>query len=78
MACLCMATAGCNRGRDSHLITSIGQMSRVPAHIESGSYPAQFQGWVTMPDKASNLLCVEDATGAVRVELIGSSESFQP
>jgi len=42
-------------------------MSRVPAHIESGSYPAQFQGWVTMPDKPRNLLCVEDTTGAVRV-----------
>jgi signal transduction histidine kinase/CheY-like chemotaxis protein len=53
-------------------------MSRLPSQIESGRYPTQFQGWATVPDKFSNLLCVEDATGAARVELVGSSETFQP
>jgi len=77
VACLWVAVQGCKPRRDTHLITSMGQISRLPVQIESG-YPAHFQGWVTVTDKEASLMCVEDSTGAVRVDVLGSSESFQP
>ena len=78
MACLWMVADACQRGPARRVITSIGQMASLPAQIEDGSYRTQFTGWVTLMDKASNLVFVEDGTGAARVDLVGPSEIFVP
>ena len=77
LACLWVLTDGCARGPDRRVIASIGQMSSLPTQIESGSYPTRFTGWVTLLNKAANLLFVEDGTGAARVDL-AVSDSFEP
>lgn len=71
---LCLAINGCKSKADTHRVTSIGEVSGLPSQIASGRYPIQFQGWVTVPDRAANMLCVEDATGAARAWNLSASK----
>ena len=73
-----MTLHGCKPRPDSRLSTSIAGNSSLSSQAGGGRNSVQFQGWVTVPDKAANMLYVENPTGAARVDLASSSETFHP
>jgi signal transduction histidine kinase/ActR/RegA family two-component response regulator len=63
-----LAAASCT-GRHAAPLERIGQVAALPFQVADHRVPVHLKGWVTLSDPTTNLMFLEDGTGAARVTL---------
>jgi signal transduction histidine kinase/ActR/RegA family two-component response regulator len=64
-----LAAGSCIGNRTAGPLERIGQVAALPFQVTDHRVPVHLKGWVTLSDPSTNLMFLEDGTGATRVSL---------
>jgi len=64
-----LATGSCTGRHAAAPLERIGQVAALPFQVADHRVPVHLKGWVTLSDPTTNLMFLEDGTGAARVTL---------
>jgi len=69
MAVAMLAAGSCIGRHDDEPLVRIEQVAALPFQVADHRVPVHLKGWVTLSDPTTNLMFMEDCTGAARVTL---------
>ncbi|MGA3258712.1 MAG: response regulator [Bryobacteraceae bacterium] len=69
MAVAMLAAGSCIGRHDDEPLVRIEQVAALPFQVADHRVPVHLKGWVTLSDPTTNLVFLEDGTGAARVNL---------